>query len=185
MSRVKYKPFNLDMNYELETYKHIGKDYGDAKNANKGLSANFLRFVRRWTNRNQVNYKICNTYSDWEAHVECVLNKKIRNYSDMIHWLTGRKRFNVFIQEAVKSVIIPIYIAIFSLYDGLGGREILERCQEHFKPELSQFIYNFCLCIVLVFITIMALCILYDSINKVHFYEDFICIAKEQQQITE
>ena len=31
MSRVKYKPFNLDMNYELETYKHIGKDYGDAK----------------------------------------------------------------------------------------------------------------------------------------------------------
>lgn len=164
--KKKYRPYMIDITYELETYKNIGRDYGNSKTADIGGVFNFFRFVRKFKNRKQTKYRFCNTYSDWEKHMHNVLNKNIINYDDMVHWLIGHRNYAKQRLEAVKAVLIPIYITLISLYKVLWGKEN--------DPMITVLIP--------LFITVFASAyILSDATVKVNFFDDFIKIAQKEK----
>lgn len=116
MRKQRYTPYFFDIKYEKRTYKHIGKDYGDRKTADRGLIKNFLRWYRkRIYNRKELKYKFCNTYEEWKHYL---LERKFCNISDkqnMIKFLNKQKMFCEKLFESIKTVIIPIYIALYSV----------------------------------------------------------------------
>ena len=114
--RQKYRPYFFDYKYERKTYKCIGKDYGDSVTANKGWIRNFTRWYRKYVyNREETKYKICNTYTEWKQYL---LEKPFYNESDKenaIRYLCDQKRIADMILDIVKILIIPIYIALYSV----------------------------------------------------------------------
>ncbi len=162
--KKKYTPYMIDIEYELRTYKHIGKDYGNAQSADLGRIPNLCRFIRKSRNREQTQYKFCNTYSDWEEHIRKVLNKNIINYGDMIHWLTYERNYAKQNLEAIKAVLIPIYISFMGLYNVFGG--------EGSNPFTV-------LVVIILCIVVISICVLHGASEKVDFFEDCIKIANE------
>ena len=95
-----------------------------------------------------------------------VLNKNIINYDDMVHWLIGHRNYAKQRLEAVKAVLIPIYITLISLYKVLWGKEN--------DPMITVLIP--------LFITVFASAyILADATVKVNFFDDFIKIAQKEK----
>lgn len=170
MKKIDYEPYKLNIDYEFKTYKNVGKDYGDAKNANKGWIQNFLRFMRRWKNREQTDYKFCNTYSDWEKHVQNILNKHILNYSDMIHWLIRKRNIEKTYLDSVKAILIPIYIALIQIYEIFIDNSISRNAR---LPVVIS---------IIVVVIVFSMIILNGVIEKVNFYDDFIEIAKKMKK---
>jgi len=162
MSSLKYRPYNIDIEYEYRTYKNIGKDYGNAKNADKGLAFNFIRFIRKWRNREQTEYRTCNTYSDWEKHIYNIASLHRGNYVDMLHWFISQHAHAKIYAECVKVILIPIYIALFTIYDRFLGETL-----------------NFwSLMILILILTVFSTCILHDALQKENFYKDLIQIME-------
>lgn len=159
-----FNAYGLDFEYEFETYKHVGKDYGNCKNANKGLILNITRFFRKHvTNKKEHKYKFCNTYSEWEEQVQKVLLHNVCNNEDMLHFLYQKKRDAKVFLEGIKVILIPIYIALLQMIDifytsttGKGAFTI----------------------VIMVIITMVSTCVLGDAMKKVYFLDDFIQIAK-------
>lgn len=172
MKSKRYKPYGLDLEYERKTYKHIGLDYGDRKTADIGWLFNFSRFLRKKKNMKQKKYAFCNTYSEWEIHVKSILPKrKYCNYDDMCKWLNNVKNSAESDLEVIKSVLIPVYIALFSMYE-LFMTDIVTN-------KLDVMI------VTLVIAVFASTVILYNAINKVQFYKDFIDVVvkiKEEQE---
>ncbi len=179
MKKTNYMPYNINLKYEWETYKHIGKDYGNSRIANIGMRANFLRYVRRITNRDEKNYKFCNKYSEWEEHVRYILNRKINNYNDMIHWIVKKQRISQYILTILKAIVIPIYIAIFSLSDTLGANEIYEEFLIYYGMQAAHMARTMTYLLIVVLISIIAITLLDNELLKVDFYKDLIDIANK------
>lgn len=162
--REKYKPYGLDLVYEWKTYKHIGLDYGNRKTANKGMIRNISRFLRRITNKNEKKYAFCNTYSEWKTHVKNILpQKKYCNYDDMLKWLEDVRNSAESYLDAIKSVLIPFYVAFFSMY------EIFITDKETNKTGA--------MIIILVIVVFASTVILYGAMNKAQFYKDFFDVV--------
>lgn len=154
-----FKEYGLNLEYEYKTYKYVGKDYGDRKSANKGRSLNFLRFIRKkFLNYKEKKYKFCNTYTEWEMHVKDILPELI-NGIDMYHFLNLQKRNAEVLLESIKTILIPIYIALLQMNESL-------------KLEIEQTI------LLLFIITIISTCVMSNASKKVNFYSDFMQIVK-------
>lgn len=164
--KQKYEPYKINIRYELETYKNIGKDYGNSKTASKGVLFDFLRFVRKRKNKGQIKYRFCDTYSAWEEHINKVLSVDIRNYEDLLHWLMGKKNEAQQYLDAVKAILIPIYVSLISLYKVFG-------------KNTDSLVDLIVMMLVIVFFSVI---ILDSAIEKVEFYDDFIKVARNSKR---
>lgn len=167
MKRQYFEPYGIKINYELKTYKLVGKDYGDSQTASMGLIANLRRRYRKWRNRKQKIYAFCDTYTEWESHVKRILNKNIINSNDLLHWLYYKRNYEQQFLEAVKTVLIPIYIALITL--------------TNFFVEISGREYNILTILsVIILIVLASSKYLYEAMDKVSFHDDFIKIAESE-----
>ena len=163
----KYNPYMIDIKYEFRTYRNVGQDYGNFKRANLGFISNFIRFIRRTWNRKQTKYRFCNTYSDWEEHITTVLNKDIVNYDDMLHWLIGKRNYAKQHLEAIKAILIPIYVALIGVYDVFLKKE---------ENSLWELI------ILLLCIIAISVFVLFEAIDKVDFFDELVKMAKKNNR---
>ena len=179
-----FKVYGIDIECEINTYKNVGKDYGNRKNANLGTLLNWKRFKRKCIeNKEEKEYKFCDTYTEWEAHVKEILPKGITNYDDMLHWLYMKKRDEESLLEAIKAILIPVYIAL------LGIMEFIEPFNAN-KYEIGSMEAKLCnmgnfffFLFMLVVIVLVSTKALGETERKVNFYTDFICIAEDEKSI--
>lgn len=166
MKKKKYVPYGLNMEFEYQTYKRVGLDYGERKNADLGMLRNMGRFGRKHLNKSEKKYAFCNTYTQWKKHVEDILPEAISNDEDMLHWLYKKRNDAMNFLEEIRNILIPIYIAILALMEPFweGG-------------ELGRLIMTIILMFILVWISSYAL---RDAKDRVDFYEDFINIVKNK-----
>ena len=161
MKKKYFQPYDIKIKYEYETYKYVGRDYGNSKDAYLGWLANLARFLRKWRNKKQKRYAFCNTYTEWECHVKALVRKDIFNRNDLLHWLYAKRNFEEKILEFIKIILIPIYLVLLSV---LSIFEI---------PKVDA-VWIFIFAPLIIMIT--SLLYLNDAINKVNFYNDFIKI---------
>ena len=164
-----FKAYNLDMEYEFQTYKKVGLDYGDKNNAHLGRIFNFERNKRKEDNSEEKQYKFCNTYTEWKRHVNEVLAMQISNYDDLLHYLYLKRDRAEHLLEAVKCILIPLYIAAIEIFKAIadiykGGNEV-------------KIIY-YVICLLM--IAGASTTVLIDKMKKVEFMRDFISIAEEK-----
>lgn len=127
MQKQKYMPYFFNYKYERRTYKYIGKDYGNHIIANKGYVRNITRWFRKQLyNKNESKYKFCNTYEDWKRYL---LEMPIYSGTDRenaIRYLNNHKRLCEMGLDLIKILLIPIYIAIFSVFMSLAdGQSVI------------------------------------------------------------
>lgn len=170
MKKKRFKPYDIDIEYEQRTYKYVGKDYGNSRSAHLGFIKNVMRFSRKMRNRKQEKYAFCNTYSEWESHVKKIVKKDIINSNDLIRWLYHKRNMEKQILEAVKTIVIPLYLAVLttSHFFSMKSRSY----------DISDSVGGFIIIVVMVF----GVCsgFLYNAYGKVNFYNDFIRIAEEE-----
>lgn len=170
MKRQTYMPYGLDMKYEYNTYKNIGMDYGDSKTASRGWIADVIRFWRKKRNKDEKKYKFCDTYSVWEKYVTGMLKKNALNYKDFLHWLYG-KRYNAQEDlEIIKLILIPLYIALFSIIDIF------------FTAEMTENAKTISIISIMCVVGIISMCYFGSRNRKVVFYEDYIKIVENEEK---
>ena len=178
-----FQPYGLNLQYEFNTYKHVGMDYGNRKTANCGLWSNFKRFIRiNVINRKEKVYKKCDTYTEWKEHVKEILPKGFNNYEDMLHWLYEKRRKAESLLEAIKAILIPVYIAylsiamsIFPISSGEEAGSIGTGANASGRIWL--------LIILILLIVMISAIVLRDAKRKENFFIDFIRIAAEEKSI--
>ena len=167
MRKQRYTPYFFDFKYEKRTYEHIGKDYGNRRTADRGWICNFLRWYRkRIYNRKESKYKFCNTYEEWRSYL---LEREFGNAYDkqnMIRFLCKRKKNSEKLFEAIKTIIIPIYISLNS-----GMIEATE----------AESIKSMFLCMIFILlIIIVSFYFIFTLKNRIYFYTDYIdCLNNE------
>lgn len=179
MRKQRYTPYFFDIKYEKRTYKHIGKDYGDRKTADKGLIRNFLRWNRKHIyNRKELKYKFCDTYEDWKLYL---LDRKFCNNYDkqnMIKFLNKQKRSCGKIFESVKTIIIPLYITIYSGAIALMDKFWSETEALESMPRKSMSVY---LILLLLFIIGVSFYWIVKNKDDISFYKDYMdCMEKNE-----
>lgn len=170
MRKKRFKPYGIDIEYEQRTYRYVGRDYGNSKNVSLGFLKNVLRFFRKMRNRQQKTYAICNTYTEWERHVKKVVNKDIINSNDLIHWLYHKRNFEKQILEAVKAIVIPLYLAMLTTLNFIN----MESKSYGISGSLGGFI------VVIIMVFLVCFEFLYNAYGRVNFYNDFIRIAETE-----
>ena len=163
MMKNRFMEYGLDLQYEFKTYKHVGKDYGNRKIANKGWIKNFRRFWRKSiVNKKEQKYKFCNTYSEWRDHVKGLIPKKSEYYDNFLHFLILEKKDAETFLETIKVILIPIYIAMCGM--------------------TSVFPLNDTFSVIAIMLIIVGFStgFIYYAKKNVEFYEDFIEIVKEE-----
>lgn len=170
MKKKRFNPYEIDIEYEQKTYKHVGRDYGDFKSANLGSLFNLIRFFRKRRNQKKEKYEFCNTYTEWESHVKMVVKKDIINSNDLIHWLYSKRNIEKQMLESVKTIFIPAYLAIFTTPFFYNTKSE--------SYDASNMVGG--IIIVLSLIILVCFKLLYDAYERVNFYNDFIRIAEEE-----
>lgn len=181
MRKQRYTPYFFDIKYEKRTYKHIGQDYGDRRTADKGWIRNFLRWYRkRLYNTKESKYKFCNTYEEWRLYL---FERRFCNTYDkqnIIKFLNKQKRTNEKIFESIKTIIIPIYIALYS-----GTITIMDK----FSVEMevaesgSKELISLCMIIMTLFIISVSFYWIFQHKNDIYFYEDYIDCLKMNEEL--
>lgn len=108
-------------------------------------------------------YSICNTYSEWENHVKSTLPLGILNYEDFIHWLNRHLQNAKVLSDVVKLAVIPTYILMISLAIELDNKFVMA------------FVIMVCI--------LLSISYCYKYERKVHFWDDYINIAKKYRTI--
>ena len=113
-----FQAYNFNEKYEMKTYRYVGKDYGNRKTANRGVLSNIRRWFRKKTNKTEKKYKFCDTYLEWKNHIKEIFPvKNSCEIDNFLHWLEQQMRYAKWELEAVKIILIPIYIALLSIDD--------------------------------------------------------------------
>lgn len=178
MRKYRYMPYFFDIKYEIRTYKHIGKDYGDRRIADRGLIRNFLRWYRkRIYNRKELKYKFCNTYEEWKLYL---FERKFCTTYDkqnMIKYLNDRKRTCEKIFESIKTIIIPLYITIYS-----GAIALMDKfwSEAEVSESMSRKSMSVYLVLLLLFIIGVSFYWIVKNKDDISFYKDYMdCMKKE------
>lgn len=108
MNRRKNNLYNFDIVYEKKTYRNVGLDYSP-----RGIFK-IMSEIRKWKNKDEKQYKVCNTYSEWEEYICGKLHMRGINQKNFTHWLIDKRRAAENSLEITKIILIPIYIAFFS-----------------------------------------------------------------------
>lgn len=155
MKRTTNDPYGFNIKYEFKTYKYVGEDY------DLNQWSRIRRYIRSIWNRNESKYKKCDRYSDWDNYVRSNLPMELLNYQDFMHWACMKQRNSQKLLEGAKCVIIPIYIAIISIF-------------QSFIPSDSPIP----LVIFSLSIACVSIGILVAARNRVNFWTDYIEIIK-------
>ena len=158
LKKLEYKPYDFDIDYEKRTYDYIGRDYA-------GKNVGILCGLRKWQNKNEKKYKVCDTYTDWEEHVKDNICIEILNYKDFMHWLRLQLRQAENKGEGIKNILIPIYIAIAPIL-------------ELFYPEVNERIELYVLFLIYIIITCFSAYMLKKMSNEIAFWKDYIELAE-------
>lgn len=174
MKNKKYfNAYGIDLTYQINTYKKIGSDYGNSKEANLGLDLNLARWVRKnITNKKEQKYKRCDKHSEWKEYVVDSLPKSIGNKEDMIHFLFKNKMFAHIYYDLIKSVLIPVYIGILAAFECFAPETTNGIV---YSNEVRYMVYLF----LAVVIVIISTCAIIDADQRIHFYNDYISIVEE------
>lgn len=167
MKKKYFTPYGIDETYEVETYRHVGRDYGNRENANMGWILNFKRYRRKKKNRNQDQYAVCHTYTQWENHVKTVINHNIINTNDLIHWLYQKRDWAMRSLEVEKLILVPVYVALLSLI-------IRDPEKYSFAAVLMLFVF---LAGIIIWVSIDCL---FKDFVEVSFYNDFISVVEKE-----
>lgn len=159
--KPKYKPYGFNERYEYRTYKNIGRDYGNRKYANMGLIYNAERFLRRKINTKEKSYAMCDTYLQWKKYVEKNLEKNLTDNENYMHWLIKQQRHYKERLEAIKVILIPLYIFILTI--------LLEGAQYNGTQIL----------VVTIFAEIIMCVSVMKDTSKCSFYGDYIEVIEE------
>lgn len=156
----------MDLEYEFRTYMYIGKDYDNWKELDKRFIFNMMRCFRKCiSNRKQQRYKYCDTYSEWKEHVKEILPTEINNDNDLLHWLIAKKRGEEIYFEAVKSISIPISVAIVAMPTFFGIDKVIG------------------IAILIIVAIILLWHEMYKVAQKIYFYNEIIEILKNKMQV--
>ena len=106
-------------------------------------------------------------------HIIEILPKGLNNYEDMLHWLYWERRREERFQEAVKAILIPVYIAFLGIMDfiapvGSSGAKLSN------GGNICGFL------IFIIMIVIASTKVLAESKKKVDFYVDFISVVDKE-----
>lgn len=147
-------PYNINVDYELKTYKHVGRDYCKDKRKKQRKKP----------------YKVCNTYIEWKTHIQSLLPEDDTNIENMLHWLYRRRNYQRNFVQAIEIILIPIYICLIqivdsSMFSSLQGNE--------------KFILFLMILLVIVFFSTRVLSI---NMSKLDFYNDIIEITEDKKQ---
>ena len=184
MKRKYFQPYGLDMRYEFNTYKHVGMDYGNRKTANLGWFLNLMRFNRKCiTNRKEKNYKVCDTYTEWKRHIKEMLPNGSDNYEDMLHWLHREKRREERLLEAIKAILIPVYIAFLGIIQFVEPFSVISVEDGSIEMMVYNVVKILFFIIFMLIIVIVSAKALRDAAEKVDFYVDLISMAEEQRKL--
>lgn len=178
MRKQRYTPYFLDFNYERRTYNHIGKDYGNRRSANKGWLGNFFRWYRkRIYNRKESKYKFCDTYEEWKLYLAEREFGNVYNKKNVIRLLCKRKRNFEKLYEAIKTIIIPIYIALYSALIAIMNKFSTEKEAAEARSGDLMLLYTIFLTL---FIIIISTGWIFHYKNNIYFYTDYIdCLNNE------
>lgn len=155
--------YNINIKYELKTFKNVEKDYIKSMCVRK---RRIIKFLNRFNRREK--YAICNTYLDWKTHI-CDILTNIKNpndYDNMIHWLIRERNHAAHKLDAIKAILIPSYITIIELH----------------KEFLIDIPANYSIFITMFLVVIFSTAILMEENIKVDFYNQFIEIAQERKK---
>lgn len=162
-----FQAYNINEKYELKTYHYVGKDYGNRKTANRGWILNIRRWFRRKINKKENKYKFCDTYLEWKNHIKEVF--PVQNSCEkenFVHWLEQKRRYAKGELEAVKIILIPLYIALLSIDDFFMKKNLEINSTGKFGP--------------LVVVLVISLVYLENARLKKEFYEDLLDITEEK-----
>lgn len=123
-----------------------------------------------------MKYKFCNIYEEWRLHL---LERQFHNAYDnqnVIKYLNRQKRILEIVFESIKTVIIPIYIAIYS-----GAIALMDKVLP--EAEISASEHRILIAVSRIVLTLFIIFVsgywIYKNRTDIHFYEDFIeCLKK-------
>lgn len=147
-SRIKKSSSNkygFDIKYELKTYTHVGSI-----------------FNKRNAKKKKQKYKVCNNYTEWKNHVKSILHYEMCNKEDFVHWLYDNKNWEKQFLEVIKTIQIPIYVALLSLLNYFG------------EVTIETIILSTIIIVIFSLICFLAKC------QEVNFYEDIIKIVEKE-----
>lgn len=109
-----FLPYNFDYDYELKTYSHIGKDYGDNHTANRGFISNISRSFRQIWNKTEKHYKKCDNYTEWKYYI---LNKyKSSESENFLRYLMQEENYAIRQIDVFRSSYIPLVLCITTIF---------------------------------------------------------------------
>lgn len=165
MKKNKFIPYNINIGYELKTYKKIGTDYEKTMLSGEN-EKKYGFFKKRRQIKKESKYKMCNTYSEWEAHITIIIRSDMINFVDFIHWLCEHRNRAKGYLNAIYTIVIPVYIALISIFDFiLEGETLLVR---------TGTIMSMILVIVIVSAKLVR-----STMTEINFYEDFIEVVEK------
>lgn len=117
-------------------------------------------------NKGEKQYKICNTYSQWEKYAQSKLPTEILNYEDFVHWLINQRRMQEKGLETIKLILLPIYFLMISLLYQMF-------------PGSSSLILSLIIMPIVIFAASM---ILWKEKISIEFWNDWIQLANKYRK---
>lgn len=157
--------YHICISYELKTYKEIGKEYCFENRITNKKQKRLRRFFRALLkrNKNERKFKVFNTYSEWEKHIQNDVLVDCTNENDRLHWLNMHFRSSKNIVELVIALLIPLQITAVTIFSQLPDNI------SYFDAILSFLIIE------------LGISLLYCNYKKeMEFYEDVIKIAEKK-----
>lgn len=172
MKKKKFYPYGINLKGEIKIYKNIvRRRTSDNQALLNRLKDYVYKIFKKYVKKEKQKRIRCSTYTSWRNHIVDILPKGINNYTDFIHWIYKKKRAAGEYLLAVRAVVIPIYLSIVTFYTGTL-KEI-----ESEKAQIVGF------CFLISFITIISFVIIIGANIIINFYNDFIKIVEENENI--
>lgn len=150
-----YCPYNFDKKHEYRIYNEVGKRY-------------FKNFMGKKIRRNDVKYSKFNKYLEWENYFKEKFVKNDDNDCNFLHYLIGELRDCERMEEIIKVLLVPVYIAMITLMITI------------FDIVLSFEDLYFLLLSGMIIIIIVCMLCYYKNNDKINFYRDCIKIIDDK-----
>lgn len=164
--------FDVNWNFQLKTYNHIGKLYKIESKAGRSLFYKLTKIIYKIFNRNERRYKNFDTYSEWKEYIYAEIKEKnIYNQKDFIHYLKKCKRDDELLLEIIETIATPIYVVILTMGITL-----------FFNNDLINMSGIFFMAVLIVWVYLLLACMSFKLKTRIYFYEDMIKLFKGKRQ---
>lgn len=180
--KYEYNQYGFNVKYQVNTHKHVGKDYGKSK-----------KKIEKLKKKNK--YKICDTYHEWREYINSIIPDNDINKEKLIHWLKRRVHNAKSKLEVLKVVIIPIYILLLGLF--LDYASDINSNKQYIIEETEESKYTICeqedinrerivyyvillvgqeivIIVFFIIIVLFSAILIHNCRDEIWFYNDFI-----------